>query len=263
MRSNRWLAAYTALVYLFLYAPVIVMVLYSFNRDPRNAVWRGFTFSWYATLWGDLEIRRALWNSLQVGVIATLVATTLGTMAALALTRYHFRLRGALSGLVYLPMVVPEVVMGTSLLSFLAAIGWKLSLSTIIVSHIAFCVSYVTITVRARLAGMDFRLEEAAADLGAGPWDTFRLVTLPRILPGVISGALLCLTISIDDFVVTFFTQGVGSGTLPIRIYSMVKTGITPEINAVSSLMLLTTFCLMMIYGRLGRGQEPSGARGT
>ncbi len=255
------LLAYTALVYLFLYAPVLVMALYSFNQDPRNAVWKGFTLQWYARLLQDNEIQRALLNSLQVGLIATLAATVLGTMAALALTRYRFRMQGALSGLVFLPMVVPEVVMGTSLLAFLAAIGWKLSLSTIIVAHIAFCVSYVTITVRARLAGMDFRLEEAAADLGAGPWDTFRLVTLPRILPGVVSGALLCMTISIDDFVVTFFTQGIGSGTLPIRIYSMVKTGITPEINAISTLMLLTTFSLMLIYGRLGSGQEPSRAR--
>lgn len=263
MKRSRWLELYTLLVYAFLYAPVLVMVLYSFNADPRNAVWKGYTLQWYARLAENLEIQRALWNSLQVGLIATLVATALGTMAALALTRYRFRMRGALSGLVYLPMVVPEVVMGTSLLSFLAAVGWKLSLSTIIVAHIAFCVSYVTITVRARLAGMDFRLEEAAADLGATPWQTFRLVTFPRILPGVISGALLCLTISIDDFVVTFFTQGIGSGTLPIRIYSMVKTGITPEINAVSSLLLLTTFCLMLLYGGLGQGQEPSRPRGT
>ncbi len=261
MKRSPILLAYTVLVYLFLYAPVLVMALYSFNRDPRNAVWKGFTLEWYARLLQDSEIQRALLNSLQVGLIATMAATVLGTMAALALTRYRFRMQGALSGLVFLPMVVPEVVMGTSLLAFLAAIGWKLSLSTIIVAHIAFCVSYVTITVRARLAGMDFRLEEAAADLGAGPWDTFRLVTLPRILPGVISGALLCLTISIDDFVVTFFTQGIGSGTLPIRIYSMVKTGITPEINAVSTLMLLATFSLMLLYGRLGSGQEPSRAR--
>lgn len=262
MKRNRWLEAYACLVYLFLYAPVLVMVLYSFNADPRNAVWKGFTAHWYGTLLGDVLLGRALWNSLEVGLMATLVATTLGTMAALALTRYRFRLRGVLSGLVYLPMVVPEVVMGTSLLSFLAAIGWRLSLGTVIVAHIAFCVSYVTITVRARLAGMDFRLEEAAADLGANPWDTFRLVTFPRILPGVVSGALLCLTISIDDFVVTFFTQGIGSGTLPIRIYSMVKTGITPEINAISSLMLLTTFCLMLIYGLILK-EEPARARGT
>ncbi|MEW6281388.1 MAG: ABC transporter permease [Candidatus Eremiobacterota bacterium] len=240
-------------VYAFLYAPIVVLVLFSFNQDKRNALWTGFTLSWYPQLAHDPLVQRALWNSLKVGLTATLAATVIGTMAALALARCRFRGRSLVGGLLFLPLVVPEIVMGTALMTFFVALKVRLSIYTVMIAHIAFCISYVTITVRARLAGMDTSLEEAAADLGADPFTTFRLVTLPRILPGVVSGALLCFTLSLDDFVITFFTTGIGAQTLPLKIYSMVKFGITPEINALSTLLLAATFTLMLLFGRLER----------
>ena len=254
---NAWLRLHALLVYAFLYAPILVLVVFSFNSDRRNAAWKGFTLHWYQALWTDETVRRALSNSLQVGLGATLVATVLGTMAALALSRYRFPGRSLVGGLVFLPLVVPEIVMGISILSLYLALHQRLSLLTVMLAHIAFCISYVTITVRARLAGMDPSLEEAAADLGASPWETFRLVTLPQILPAVVSGALLSFTLSFDDFVITFFTAGVGAGTLPLAIHSMLKFGVTPEINALSTLMLATTLTMMGVWAWLeGRGRE-------
>jgi spermidine/putrescine transport system permease protein len=257
-RPSSWfLRAHVLLVYAFLYAPIVVLVIMSFNDDHRNASWKGFTLKWYGALLTDVHVQRALLNSLKVGLVATLVATLLGTMAALALSRHRFPGKGLIGTLVYVPIVVPEIVMGISLLSFFIALGLKLSLYTVMVAHVAFCISYVTITVRARLAGMDPALEEAAADLGATPWETFRLVTMPRILPGVVAGALLCFTLSFDDFVITFFTAGVGAGTLPLSIHSMLKFGVTPEINAISTLMLGCTMTLMALYAWLeGRQAE-------
>jgi spermidine/putrescine transport system permease protein len=248
-RGPNWILRLHALaVYAFLYAPIVVLVAFSFNADHRNAAWKGFTLDWYVRLLSNETVHRAVANSLKVGLVATLVATVLGTMAALALSRHRFLGRGLVGGLVFIPLVVPEIVMGLSILTFFLTIRQPLSLYTVMLAHIAFCVAYVVITVRARLAGMDPSLEEAAADLGATPWETFRLVTLPQILPGVVSGALLCFTLSFDDFVITFFTAGVGANTLPLTIHSMLKFGVTPEINAVSTLMLGCTVTTMTLY---------------
>ncbi len=253
-RGPTWLLrVHALLVYAFLYAPIVVLVLFSFNSDQRNATWKGFTLHWYWRLFSDEAVHRALGNSLKVGLVATLVATLLGTMAAIGLSRHRFPGRGLVGGLVFIPLVVPEIVMGLSILTFFLTIRQTLSIYTVMLAHIAFCVSYVIITVRARLAGMDPSLEEAAADLGATPWQTFRLVTLPQILPGVISGALLCFTLSFDDFVITFFTAGVGAGTLPLTIHSMLKFGVTPEINAISTLMLVCTMTMMGLFTWMDR----------
>lgn len=249
------LRLHSLLVYGFLYAPIAVLVIFSFNADRRNAVWKGFTLDWYGALLVDEAVQRALFNSVKVGLVATLVATVIGTMAALGLSRYRFPGRGFVGSLVFIPLVIPEIVMGISMLMFFISTKQTLSIYTVMMAHIAFCISYVTITVRARLAGMDPSLEEAAADLGATPWQTFRLVTLPRILPGVVSGALLCFTLSFDDFVITFFTAGVGAGTLPLTIHSMLKFGVTPEINAISTLMLGCTLTLMIAYTWMERKQ--------
>ena len=255
-RGPAWfLRLHALLVYAFLYAPIAVLVVFSFNSDQRNATWKGFTLHWYWTLLGDEAVQRALSNSLKVGAVATLVATVIGTMAALALSRHRFPGRGLVGSLVFIPLVIPEIVMGLSILTFFLTVRQPLSLYTVMLAHIAFCISYVILTVRARLAGMDPSLEEAAADLGATPWETFRLVTLPQILPGVVSGALLCFTLSFDDFVITFFTAGVGAGTLPLTIHSMLKFGVTPEINAISTLMLACTMTLMGAYAWLDRRQ--------
>ncbi len=247
----RFLRVHVFGVYLFLYAPILVLVLFSFNSDHRNVNWKGFSLEWYGRLLQNEGLHRALWNSLQVAFAATLIASVLGTMAALALTRYRFRGRSAVTGLVFLPMAIPEIVMGTSLLTFFVGLGLRLSLATVIFSHIAFCVGYCTATIRSRLEGMSQDCEEAAADLGATPWQCFWLVTFPRILPGILSGALLSFTLSLDDFVVTFFTAGIGAGTLPLKIYSMVKFGVTPEINAISTLTLGITLVALLLFQRL------------
>ena len=249
--SRPWLRGYALLVYAFLYLPIFVMVAFSFNSDPRNAIWQGFSLQWYGKLFHNIPLLKAFRNSLEVAALSTLISTSIGTAAALALHRYRFTGRALVSSLALLPMMVPEIVMGISLLTFFVRLGVQLSFWTIVVAHVAFSVGYVTLTVQARMAGGNVHLEEAAADLGADAWTTFWLVTLPRILPGVVSGALLAFTLSFDDFVITFFTAGVGCGTLPLTIYSMLKFGVTPEINAVSTLMLSFTLLLMLIWSRL------------
>ncbi len=246
-----WLRIYALTVYLFLYTPIVVLVLFSFNSSRRNSSWEGFTINWYATLWANEQLMRALCNSLKVACLATFLSTILGTMAALALSRYQFRGREAAGALAYLPMMVPEIVMGIALLTFFIKAGIQLSIVTVILAHVAFSVGYVTVTVRTRLAGMKGNLEEAAADLGATPWQTFWLVTFPRILPGILSGALLAFTLSFDDFVITFFTAGIGATTLPLKIYSMLKFGVTPEVNAISTIMLCFTIGLLALWSRL------------
>ena len=241
------LKLHVGFVYLFLYAPITVLVLFSFNKDKRNVNWSGFTLEWYQKLLTNEWLHRALWNSLKVGLLATLCAAVLGTLTALALTRYRFRGRSMVTALVFLPMAIPEIVMGTSLLTFFVGLGTQLSIATVVISHIAFCVGYCTATIRSRLQGSNFDVEEAAADLGATPWACFWLVTFPRILPAILSGCMLAFTLSFDDFVVTFFTAGIGAGTLPLKIYSMVKFGVTPEINAISTLTLLITLSALML----------------
>ena len=196
-----------------------------------------------------------------MATITTVIATVIGTLAALALARGKFRGKGATQAALYLPIIIPEIVIGAALVTFFGVAQMRLGLTTVVIAHVAFCISYVAIVVRARLAGFDRSLEEAASDLGAGPWDTFRRVTLPIILPGIVAGALLVFTISIDDYVITSFVAGVGATTLPIQIYSMLKVGVTPEVNAVSTLLLLLTVVLIVIAQRLQ--QEPTPKGGT
>ena len=256
MRSkkiSRWLLfSESTFVYLFLYAPILILVLYSFNSS-RYAIWEGFSLHWYRVLLQDDIVLRSLKNSLIVAFAATVISTVIGTLAALAMQRYEFRMKGALEGLFYLPVIVPEIVMAASLVIFFGFVRFTLGMTTVILAHIAFCVSYVIIVVRARLEGFDRTLEEAAMDLGANEVETFFKVTLPVIAPGVLSGALLAFTISIDDYIITSFVSGVGSTTLPLQIYSMVKTKVTPEINAVSTLLLVPTILLIVISDRLQR----------
>jgi spermidine/putrescine transport system permease protein len=250
-RGNTLLIAHTAIVYLFLYGPILLLVALSFNRSPLSARWTGFTFDWYAKLATDAAMMSAAQRSLIVAIGATVVATTLGTAAALALARPHAPARTATSSLLYLPIVIPEIVLGCALLTFFSVCRWELSLWTVGAAHVSFSVSYVAIVVRARLAGFDHTLEEAAMDLGASPAATFLRVTLPLILPGIIAAALLVFTVSIDDYVITSFVAGTDSTTLPLKIASMVKTGLTPEVNAVSTLLLGLTMILVLSAQRL------------
>jgi spermidine/putrescine transport system permease protein len=250
-RRSRWLWAAGILAYLFLYAPLVIVVAYSFNDSRLNAEWVGFTFDWYVKLFHNEKMLRAAWNSLIIGLVASMVATLFGTMAGYAMYRFRMRL---LPVLVLAPIAIPEILMGVSLLIFFVLLNITLGMVSIILSHIAFCIGFVAIVVRSRLAGMDESLTEAARDLGATPWKAFRLVTLPLIMPGVVAGALMAFTLSIDDFVITFFTAGVGSSTLPLQIYTMVKIAVTPEVNAVSTLLMLLTLALILIASRLSPG---------
>jgi len=250
-KTSFWLWASAILVYLFLYLPLTVVVIYSFNDSRLNAEWVGFTWHWYEVLLNDEEMIQAALNSILIALGASLIATGLGTMAGIAMHRYRLRV---LPFLVITPVAMPEILLGVSLLLFfIQVLHLTLGLLSVLVAHITFCVGFVAIVVRARLAGMDESLFEAARDLGATPWQTFRLVTLPLILPAVIAGALMSFTLSIDDFVITFFTAGVGVSTLPLQIYSMIKIAVTPEVNAVSTLLMLLTLAMILLAAKFDK----------
>jgi spermidine/putrescine transport system permease protein len=248
---HRLLAVHTGLVYAFLYLPIAVLMAFSFNAGERTAVWQGFTLDWYRRLLDNEVLLRAVRNSVGVALATTAISTVLGTLAALALVRYEFRGKRATQGLLMLPIILPEIVLGAALLTFFGAAGLRLSLTTVVLAHVVFSVSYVAIVVRSRLASLDPALEEAARDLGAGPFETFRRVTLPLAAPGIQAGALLVFTLSIDDYVITSFVAGVGATTLPLHIYSMLKVGVTPEVNAISTLLLVATLGLIALAQRL------------
>ncbi|MEZ4706344.1 MAG: ABC transporter permease [Caldilineaceae bacterium] len=249
LKANLWL------VFIFFYAPIAVLIIFSFNSGRIVSQWEGFSLAWYAKLFGNKDIGLALYNSIVVAGVSTVISTIMGTLVALGMERHNFRAKLSMDSLLYLPIIIPDIAMAVMLLLFFVqagqllapiGLGFSLGLGTIILAHVAFNISYVAVVVRARLADFDKSLEEAARDLYANEWNTFRHVTLPLIMPGILGGALLAFTISLDDFVVTFFTSGPGSTTLPLRIYSMVKTGITPEINALSTLMLLASMVLVL-----------------
>lgn len=255
MRKNSfWLWAVSIAVYAFLYVPLIIVVIYSFNASKLNAEWVGFTFDWYRKLFHNQDMLEAAGNSLLIALVASGVSTVLGTMAGFAMHRYKLR---ALQILVLTPIAIPEILMGVSLLIFFVMLNLTLGLLSITLAHIAFCLGFVAIVVRSRLSGMDESLTEAARDCGATPWQAFRLVTLPLIMPGVIAGALMAFTLSIDDFVITFFTAGANASTLPLQIYSMIKIAVTPEVNAVSTLLMGVTLVLIVIASKL----SPSALR--
>lgn len=254
-RLPRSLVAFTALCFVLLHLPVLVLAVFSLNQSRFSVQWTGFTLEWYRRLLERQDILAALRVSLTVGFVSTLVSTVLGTMIALALARHRFRGRTLLEGLLYLPIVTPEIVVGISLLLLFATLHMALGISTIVVAHVAFSVSFVTVVVRARLEGMDRTLEEAALTLGADEVATFRRVTLPLLSPGILAGALLAFTMSIDDFVITFFVSGPGSTTLPVLIYSMARRTIEPTINAVSTVLVVVTTVLIFFFDRLTRGR--------
>jgi spermidine/putrescine transport system permease protein len=242
--------------FIFLYAPVVVMSVFSFNASRQMQVWMGFTLDWYVRMLHDERVRVAAENSLIIAVVSTLVSTVIGTLTALALERTRFRVKRLYEGAMYLPIIVPEIVMAIALLVFfnltfqwldqLFGLRLNFGLGTITIAHIAFSFPFVAVVVRARLADFDRTLEQAAQDLGANDWQTFRYVTLPLLMPGIIAGALLAFTLSIDDFVITFFNAGVGSTTLPLEIYGRVRRGITPDVNALSTVLLLASMLLVL-----------------
>ena len=252
MKRGPWLWAAALAVYAFLYVPLAVVVLFSFNDSALNAEWVGFTTRWYTKLLSDDEMLRAAGNSLGIALLSSAIATVLGTMAGIAMQRWPAGLNRFLPFLVLTPVAMPEILLGVSLLLFFRQVlDLTLGLFSILVAHVTFSIGFVAVIVRARLAGMDESIFEAARDLGATPWMTFRRVTFPLILPGVLAGFLMSFTLSIDDFVITFFVAGVGVTTLPLQIYSMIKVAVTPEVNAVSTLLMALTLSMIALASRL------------
>lgn len=234
--------------YLFLYIPLLVLILYSFNDSRINVGWVGFTLKWYRVLFADKILIDAAINSLLIAIVVSVVSVILGSLAGIVLHRYKLPL---LSALILVPVATPELLIGVSLLLFFLMLNFTLGFTSIILAHIAFCVSFVAIAVKSRMHGMDNSIIDAARDLGASSSKTFFLILIPMILPGIIAGGLMAFTLSIDDFVITFFTAGVNSTTLPLAIYSMIKMGVTPEVNAVSTMIILVTLSLVVIANKL------------
>nr|WP_314899807.1 ABC transporter permease [uncultured Deefgea sp.] len=255
-KQSKWLWAAAIFVYGFLYVPLIIVVAYSFNDSKLNAEWVGFTFKWYSLLMHNEQLLVAARNSLLIALVTSFFATVLGTLAGLAMHKYKLRL---LPILVLTPIAIPEILMGVALLIFFVMLNMTLGLVSVVLSHIAFCIGFVAIVVRSRLQGMDDSLVEAARDLGATPVQAFRAITMPLIMPGIIAGALMAFTLSIDDFVITFFTAGAGASTLPLQIYSMIRIAVTPEVNAISTLLMLLTLGLILLASKVA----PSGIRAS
>jgi spermidine/putrescine transport system permease protein len=254
MKRSRFPFVITVVILFFFYLPIIILVINSFNASRFGSGWQGFSLRWYVRLFHEPEIWRATRNSLIIAFSATALALVLGTTAALALYRFaQSRLQRFHYALIYTPLVVPEILMGISLLMFFVAAQIRLGLSTIFLAHVTFCISFVAMVVLARLQDFDYAIVEAAQDLGAGWWATTRKVLLPLLWPGLIAGGLLAFTLSIDDFVITFFVAGPGSTTLPIRIYSMIKYGSPPLINALSTILLIITFAAVVMSQRISR----------
>jgi len=248
-----WLRLMVFTTMTLLYAPIIGLVVFSFNDSKRNIVWRGFTFDYYLKAWHNDGLIDAFVNSLTIAVIATLISTIIGTSVALILWRFRFPLKPIYEGTMALPIVVPEICMGVAMLVFFSRVGWPsggpwpLNLSAITIAHISFCFPFVAVVIRARLSGFNREFEEASRDLGANEWQTFRHIIFPFIRPGLISGALLAFTLSIDDFIITFFTSGPNTVTFPVKIYSMFRFSITPEVNAASTILIVITIITTLL----------------
>ena len=233
--QNIWIA----LTFLFLYLPIAVVIIFSFNTSKMNILWEGFTFQWYGSFFQNRSLMDALMNTLIIAVASTAISTVIGTIGAVGMGKYRYFGKDIIDYLLYIPVVIPEVVLGIALLCVFSICQIPLGLFSITIAHATFCIPFVVITVRARLAGFDGFLEEAAMDLGANRFQTFMKVTFPLLLPGVISGALLAFSLSLDDVIISFFVSGPNSITLPVKIFSMVKTGVTPEVNALSTIIML------------------------
>lgn len=257
LRLNGWV------IYVFFYVPIAVLIIFSFSNNRNVGVWGGLTFDWYRDVAASEPTKDAIWTSLQIAAVSTVVSVVFGTMAALALERFTFRGRKVFDALLYLPIIIPDVTMAVMMLIFFSEasklIGFSGGFATITLSHIAFNISFVSIVVRARLANADDKLEEAALDLYATRWQAFRYVTLPTIMPGILGGALLALTLSLDDVVITQFVSGPGWTTLPVYVFSLIRKGVTPLINAVSVVMLVasTVLVVLSLVAQRMRGGDP------
>ncbi len=250
---SAWMRLSLLVTFVFLYAPIATLVAFSFNDSRRNIVWRGFTWKYYEKALENDSLREAFVNSLTIALVSTAISLVLGAMAAVWLWRFRFPLRAAAEGAVTLPIVIPEICMGVAMLAFFARIGWPtglpwpLNLGAITIAHVSFSFPFVTVVVRARLVSFNREQEEAARDLGASQWQTFRDVLLPWMRPGLLAGGLLAFTLSLDDFVITFFTSGPDTVTFPVKVYSMVRFSVTPEVNAASTALIIITLVVTSI----------------
>ncbi len=264
-----WLRLTFLAALVFLYAPIITLIVFSFNDSRRNIVWRGFTLKYYEKALGNESLIEAFTNSLTIALLSTAASVVLGAMVAVLLWRFRFPGKAPLEGAMALPIVIPEICMGVAMLAFFARIGWPsdliwpLNLGSIIIAHISFSFPFVAMVVRARLANFNRELEEAAKDLGASEWETFRDVLIPFMRPGLVAGGLLAFTLSLDDFVITFFTSGPDTVTFPVKVYSMVRFSVTPEVNAASTVLIVITLVLtalaMWLQNRSGQKAEELG----
>lgn len=248
MKNNKFLDNFIiVLVFIFLFAPICVLILFSFNTSRMNITFEGFTLEWYKILFKNPTLLEALKNTLIIACTSTVVSTIIGTISAYGFRKYDFKGKEFINALIYIPVVIPEIVLGISLLCVYTLAKLELGMFTLILSHICFSIPFVIISVRSVLDSLDDNLENAAADLGASPMKIFFKIILPSILPGILSGAQLAFTLSLDDVVISYFAAGPGSNTLPLYIYSLIKTGITPDVNALISLMLLVVFIILTV----------------
>lgn len=252
--ARKWPLQLTMLAtFVFLYAPIAILIAFSFNDSRRNIVWRGFTTKYYEKALGNDGLIEAFVNSLTIAFVSTLVSTVLGAMVAILLWRFRFPGKPAYEGTMALPIVIPEICMGVAMLAFFARVGWPtdliwpFNLGNIIIAHISFSFPFAAVVIRARLAGFNRELEEAARDLGANDWEVYRDVLIPYLRPGLFAGALLAFTLSLDDFVITFFTSGPETVTFPVKVYSMVRFSVTPEVNAASTVLIVITLVLTAV----------------
>jgi spermidine/putrescine transport system permease protein len=255
-----WQVIFSIVMYLFMYLPIFVLTLYSFNQSAYSATWEGFTLEWYGKLFSDRRILSAFQNSLTIAFSAVLISALFGTLLAVGLSRYKFRGKNLFVGISYLPLIVPDIAIAVATLVFLAAVQIRLSLWTIVAAHIVFCLAYIALAVSTRLADLNPFLEEAALDLGATPTQAFLKVLLPQLMPGIISGCLIAFVLSMDDFLIASFTAGTGATTLPMEVFSRIRTGVKPDINALSVILILASGTLAFIGQYLSnKNQEKKG----
>jgi spermidine/putrescine transport system permease protein len=264
--SRLWLKVLFGAIFFMLYAPIITLVAYSFNTDKRGIMWRGFTLDNYTKAWNNASLIDALTNSIVIALIATAFATILGALTAIMMWRFRFPFKAPYEGFMALPIVIPEICMGVALLLFFVNSGmmdffvgtpWPFNLGNIVIAHVSFCFPFVAVVVRSRLVGFNRQLEEASKDLGASEWQTFWAILVPYMKPGLIAGALLAFTLSLDDFVITFFTSGPETVTFPVKVYSLVRRGVSPEINAASTVLIVITVVATVLAMKLQAQPKP------
>lgn len=246
-RPGTFSCLYAGLVYLFLYLPIFMVVGYSFNANDNNLVFKGFTLHWYGAMFRDRSLMSSLLLTLELALVSTVISVVLGTLAAIGMHRYDFKLKKTLDNMLYVPIVIPELVIGIASLATFTTLNITLSFWTLVIAHVTFCVPFVIITLRARIAGFDKSIEEAAMDLGANQFSTLRRVTIPMLMPGIISGALLSITLSLDDVIISYFVTGAGDTTLPIKVYGMARGKISTEVYALFTLMIVVTILVYLL----------------